>query len=73
MGWLHRKHIKTAKMAACCDNFHCGDDFDAVLVIFCSSFYGANDYEAVEKIITDAKDYQKFLLCDIVCIATAYQ
>ena len=34
-------------MAACNENFHYGDDLNAVLPIFCSYRYGANVTEAV--------------------------
>ena len=60
-------------MAACSEDFLCGDDFDAVLFIFCSYCYSANASEAVEKITTYEKDYRKWSLCVIVWIATAYQ
>ena len=30
-------------MAACSEDFFCGDDFDAFLAIFCSYGYGANE------------------------------
>ena len=65
--------MKTAKMAACSEDFICGDDFDAALAIFRSSCYSANTYEAVEKVTTDEKDYHKCSLCVIVWIAMAYQ
>ena len=37
-------------MAACSEDYLCGDDFNAVLAIFRSSDYGRNASEAVEKI-----------------------
>ena len=61
-------------MIACSEDFHCGDDFDAVLALFRSSGYGENISEVVGKITTDEeKDYHKCSLCVIVCIAIAYQ
>ena len=60
-------------MAACSEDFLCGDDFDAVLAIFRSYGYGANAAEAVEKIVTDEKDYSKCSLCFTVCRVSAYQ
>ena len=60
-------------MAACSEDFFYRDDFGAALEIFHSYYNGVNVSEAVEKIATDEKDYQKCSLCVTVCIATAYQ
>ena len=60
-------------MAACSDDFYCGDDFDAALAIFRFYRYGVNVSEAVQKIATDEKVYHKCSLYLIVCIAIAYQ
>ena len=60
-------------MAASSEYFHCGDHFDAVLVIFRSHRYGANASKAVEKITTDEKYYHKCSMYVIVYIVTAYQ
>ena len=57
-----RKYIKTAKMAACSEDFPCGDDFDAASVIFRSY---ENASKAVEKIATNEKYYDKCSLCVI--------
>ena len=46
-------------MAAFSEDFHSGDDFEALLAIFCSYDDGANASEAVEKIATEKKDYHK--------------
>ena len=43
-------------MAAFSDDFLSGNDFEAVLAIFCCHGYGAN---SSEKIGTDEKDYHK--------------
>ena len=51
-----RKYIKTAKMAACSEDFLCGDDFNAASVIFRSY---ENASKAVEKIATNEKYYDK--------------
>ena len=59
LGWPHSKSIKIAKMIACSENCHCGDDFDAVFTIFRSYRYGANASEAVDKITAEEKDYCK--------------
>ena len=72
-GWPYREYIKIAKIVSCSEKFVFGDDFDAVLAIFCSYGYGAKTFEAVEKIAIDEKDYHKFPLCATVCIATTYQ
>ena len=66
------KYIKLAKMAAFSEDFHCGDNFDAVLAIFCYYGYGTSASEAVEKMATDEKDYRKCSFCFIVCIAAPY-
>lgn len=62
-------------MVAYSKHFLGGDDLDAVLVIFSSYGYGANDSELVENIATDEKvhDYRKCSFYFIVCIAAAYQ
>ena len=55
-------------MAAFSEDFHSGgDDFKALLAIFCSYDDGASASEAVEKIATEKKDYHKWSLCSIVC------
>ena len=59
-------------MAACNEDFLCGDNFDVVLAIFLCYGYGENT-EAVGKITTDEKDYHKCSFCSIDCIAAAYQ
>ena len=51
-----RKYIKRAKMAACSEDFLCGDDFNAASVIFRSY---ENASKAVEKIATNEKYYDK--------------
>ena len=52
-------------MAAFKKGFLSGDDFETVLVIFCSYDYGADASEAVEKIATVGKEFQKCSLCSI--------
>ena len=48
--------------------------FEAVLATFCSHDYGANGFEAVQKIYADQKEYHKCSSCVIVCwIAKIYQ
>ena len=60
-------------MAAYSEDFLCGDDFDAVITIFCSHDCYANASKVLVKIATDEKDYHKCFLCVIVCVATVYQ
>ena len=60
-------------MAACSEEFHYEDNFDPVLVIFCSDPYGENTSQAVHKIEIDKNDYHKCSLCVILCTATRYQ
>ena len=57
-------------MAPCIENFLCGDDFDAVLANFRSYRYGANAFEAVEKIVTGERNYRKCSFCVQVCLVT---
>ena len=60
-------------MAACSEDFHCENNFDAVLVLFCSDHYGENTSQAVHKITIDENDCHKCSLCIILCTATVYQ
>ena len=39
------------------------NDFDTILLTFCCYGHDANASEAVEKIITDQKEYHKCFLC----------
>ena len=57
-------------MAAFSEDFLSEDDFEPVLVIFCSYDYDTNASEAVEKIAADEKDYHK---CSLCCIAPVKQ
>ena len=50
-------------MAACSEDFHYRDEFDAVLVILCSYRYDANVFEEVQKNAQDEKKYLKCSLC----------
>ena len=51
--WPYRKYIKTAKMAAWSEDVLYGDDFNAVLAIFCFYHYDASASEAVVRIAID--------------------
>ena len=55
MGQPYRVHTKTAEMAACSEDFLCGDKSDAALANFFSYDYGASASEAAEKTATDGK------------------
>ena len=55
-------------MAACSEDFLCGDGVDAVLTILSSYCYGTNASEAVEKTATDENDHHKCSLSVVVCI-----
>ena len=59
--WPYRAYIKTAKNGGFCEKLFSENDFEAVLVFFCSHDHGANSSEAVEKIATDQKEYHKAL------------
>ena len=76
MGWQYREHIKTAKNGCfhCfSEEFHNENDFEAASATFCYYDYGANAFQAVEKVATDQKDYHKCSLEVIdFCIAKAY-
>ena len=72
LGWPYREYIKTAKNGGFCEELLGENDFEAVSSTFCYSEYGANASEAVQKITTYQKDYQKCSSCDIV-IAKIYQ
>ena len=50
-----------------CEGFLIEIDFEAVLATFRCYDYGANASEAVQKIATDQKDYQKCSSRVIVC------
>ena len=73
LGWPYREYIKIAKNGDFCEELLSENDFEAVSSTFCYSEYGANASEAVQKIATYQKDYQKCSSCDIVCwIAKIY-
>ena len=46
-----------------CEEFLNENNFEAVLASFCCYDYGANNSEAVQKITTDQKVYQKCSSC----------
>ena len=71
--WPYREYIKTGKNGC----FHCfneeffsENDFEAVLATFYCYDYGTNASEAVEKIATNQKIYNKCSLYVIVCCIT---
>ena len=59
-------------MLACSEDFLCGEDFDNVLAIFRSYRYGANAFEAFEKIAIDEKDNHKCSLSVKVCLGLTF-
>ena len=67
LGWSCREYIKTVKNGGFCEELPSENDFEAVLATFCCYDYGANASKAVQKIVTDQKDYHKCCLCVIVC------
>ena len=74
LGWPYREFIKTVKKWWLCEELLSETDFEANLTTFCCYSYGANAFEAVQKISTDQKDYRKCSSCVIVCwIARIYQ
>ena len=46
-------------MSALSEDLISEDGIETVLATFCANDYGANSSEAVEKIVTDQKDYPK--------------
>ena len=71
-GWSYRQYINTAKNGNFCEELHGENDFDAILLTFCCYGHDANASEAVEKIITDQKEYYKCFLCSFCWIAKIY-
>ena len=56
-----------------CDELLSENDFETVLATFCCYDHGSKDFEAVQKITTDQKEYRKSSLCVIICwIAKTY-
>ena len=55
--------MKTAENGGFCEEFHNENDFEAVLTTFYCYDYGVNASEAVQKMATDKKDYQKCSSC----------
>ena len=66
-GWPYREYIKTAKNGGFCEDLLSENNFEAVLATFYCYDYGANAFEAVQKIATDQKDYHECSSCVIVC------
>ena len=66
-GWPYREYIKTAKNGGFCEDLLSENNFEAVLATFYCYDYGANAFEAVQKIATDLKDYCKCSSSVIVC------
>ena len=55
--------MKTAENGGFCEEFLNQSDFEAVLATFWYYDYGVNASEAVQKMATDQKDYQKCISC----------
>ena len=66
-GWPYREYIKAAKNGGFCEDLLNENNFEAVLATFYCYDYGANAFEAVQKIATDLKDYCKCSSSVIVC------
>ena len=65
--WPYRAYIKTAKNGNFWEELLSGNDFEAVLATFCSYDHGTRTSEAVQKTVTDQKEYGKWTSCVIVC------
>ena len=63
LGWPYRECMKTAENGGFCEEFLNKSDFEAVLATFWCYDYGVNASEAVQKMATDQKDYQKCISC----------
>ena len=64
---LQQIHQNSKKKSGYREEWLCENDFETVLATFYCYDYGANDSEAVQKIATDQKDYQKCSSCVKVC------
>ena len=51
--------------------FLSGDDFGAVLAVFCCYDYELNAFEVIERIAANEKNNDKCSLCAIVCCIAA--
>ena len=60
--WPYRVYIKTAENVGFCEGLLNENDFEFVLATFCYD-YSASASEAVQKIVTDQKDYHKCISC----------
>ena len=71
---MYRQYIETAKNGGFWEELLSENEFAAVLATFYCYDYGANASEAVQKITTDQKGYQKSSSCVTLClIAKIYQ
>ena len=61
--WPYRAYIKTEKNSDFCEELLSENDFEPVLANFCCYNYGANAFEAVQKIATDQKEYHECSSC----------
>ena len=50
-----------------CEELLHENDFEVVLATFCCYDHGAKASEAVQKIVTDQKEYRKCSSCVIIC------
>ena len=58
--------LEQQKIGDFCEELLSENDFEAVLATFCCYDHGANSSEAVQKIVTDQKEYRKCSLCVII-------
>ena len=56
-----RNTWKQQKLTGFSEEFLRKNNFEAVIATFCCYDYGVNAFEAIEKIVTDQKDYHKLL------------
>ena len=67
MWWSYRAYITKAKNGDFCDELLRENDFETVLACFYCYDHGSKDFEAVQKMATDQKEYRKSSLCVIIC------
>ena len=65
-GFNVHKIYQNSKKWWLCEELLSESNFEAVLTTFCCYDYGVSASEAVQKIATDQKDYQKCSSCVIV-------
>ena len=66
-GLALQRYIKIAKNGGFYVELVSENDFEAVLTTFCCYDHGTTTSEAVQKIVTDQKEYHNCSSCVIIC------